>query len=333
MDPVTHAATGLVGAQLARRHLPGVKWLTPFCVAAAMAPAIDLALVNGDPVAYLLTHRGITHSVILAPLYAALLATCFKALQRQAPWPRLWATALGLLLVHDWLDVVTAFGTQMLAPFRDTRFSLDAMYIVDPVFLASLLLLALFGRLARPKAHVFALAALAWTLAYPLSNMGIRDRLEYLYAAKLKREGQTVLSVRFSPEAFTPLYWKIIVDHGDRVSLTQAHALDFTRVYEGKDFAKADPALMAALSRQDGFFGTYAWFSRFPVQTVEEKDGLTVVEFRDLRFDSVNPLVKAMAGDRSTIFTLTAVLDPASGRLLQYVYQGTGPGRVSRSLN
>lgn len=93
MDPFTHALSGALLTRAAARHstespsgqpeLPlRLQILTGF--AAAAFPDIDLVLRLIDTLTYLNWHQGPTHSIILLPLWAWLLAWLFSRLTRQA---------------------------------------------------------------------------------------------------------------------------------------------------------------------------------------------------------------------------------------------------------
>jgi inner membrane protein len=140
MDPVTHALSGALFARLlcvrpirapmphevakvlapaarfssAWDHAPGhlAPWQAMGVAAVAAAfPDIDaLALLGGD-FFYLRHHRGITHSVLLAPVWAGLIAfvgarSFAGTRERQGGWKALYGLALAGVLLHiagDWI--------------------------------------------------------------------------------------------------------------------------------------------------------------------------------------------------------------------------------------
>ncbi len=324
MDPVTHAATGLLAAQAASPALGKPRGLIPFCLAAALLPDLDNFGSGGDPGHYLLYHRALSHSLLAAPVLALALAGAWKALRRETPLRQAWALALGLILGHLWLDYVTAYGTQLLAPFSSARLTLEAVFIIDPAFTASLLAAILAARLLPAARTRIALAALAWVLAYPLLCWSVRLGLEQHLAQRLHERGESFQSLRLSPEAFSPWYWKSVEDRGETYTLGLVRAFDPlprpTRTY-----AKADRALLRDLGREADIFRTYDWFSLYPA-VLEGGDGnRRVLTFLDLRFVSLHPLVQAVRGDdRIPLFSLTAVLDPTGRHLLDYSFRRQG---------
>ena len=72
MDPITHAASGAV-AMLAMPSRPATRLAVPLAALAAASPDIDILMAN-TPMQFLLLHRGITHSLFVAPLLGLVLA-------------------------------------------------------------------------------------------------------------------------------------------------------------------------------------------------------------------------------------------------------------------
>src|SRR5918993_2230956 len=98
MDTLTHALSGaLIGRATASRHqgantLPvGRRMLVG--AAAAAFPDLDFVTSYLSPLSYLHHHRGITHSLLLLPLWAMLVAAIFAAIWR---WKPPWRAYLGI---------------------------------------------------------------------------------------------------------------------------------------------------------------------------------------------------------------------------------------------
>lgn len=325
MDPITHASTGLLAAQALRRRLPEHRGFLPFCILAAEFPDLDNFVSRGDPEKYLLFHRSVSHSLLAAPLLAAVLAGTWKLLFRGTDFRKAWLTALALVVGHIWLDLCTSYGTQILAPLSHARFTLEAVYIVDPVFTGSLLLASLLAWLLPKRRVPLACLALAWVLIYPLGTWGLRQVLEPTVEARWRTANPQIRSLRLSPDAFTPWYWKVVADDGRTLTLGLVKTLDLEAPYPRRVFGRADRAFLDELGRSAGIFRTYEWFSLYPAVQRSEGTGREELTFLDLRFLSVHPLMRALFGERESLFTLTAVLDPASGRLVAYRYGPRGP--------
>jgi inner membrane protein len=145
MDPFSQAALGAVVGQIAGHRRLGYKAAAVGAVAGAL-PDIDVLFsVGGDFVDQLITHRGITHSLFFAPVVGPLLGWCIWYRERlktpglEPERRTTWMLVVTLaLLSHPLLDLLTPYGTQLMLPFSDARFAINAMPIIDPVYTLTL---------------------------------------------------------------------------------------------------------------------------------------------------------------------------------------------------
>lgn len=165
MDPLTHAAAGLViGSKAAGFSL--ANGLMIASTIGAVAPDFDIVARFWGDYVYLGQHRKFSHSlpglvmialltgVILTPFYHTLgfFKLCF------------WAFLGGLS--HSFLDMFNSYGVSILWPMRQKKLSFNLLPIFDPVLftllmgwmfardnqMANVILMAVFG------AYVFILA-------------------------------------------------------------------------------------------------------------------------------------------------------------------------------
>lgn len=285
---------------------------------AAAFPDIDFVVGWAGEMAYLRHHRGITHSLLLAPLWAALLAWIMSrwfALTRAQPggWKSLYVIALASIAIHIAGDWITQFGTMLLAPLSDARFGLGAMFIIDLVFsgvlIAGLLAAAVFPRRRWPAVAGLALAcgwvALAWDARGDAIAEGHRHA---------QRAGITAVEVEAMPRPASPFNWTVAVFDGERyhvahlntrrteplVATADDHFIRrFSAPYQPVALAKwqvlprfgdgSDAAWVREVWQHEAL-ATYRWFAAAPVlvKTLERTNGDGSVErcavFGDLRF-------------------------------------------------
>src|SRR5262249_14512766 len=156
MDTLTHA---LSGALLARATAPRDEPRPPLRrriaagFLACASPDLDIVSAMVGPVAYLENHRGVTHSLILLPLWALLYSWILaKILREPRGWRGLYGiTAMGLAL-HVAGDVITTYGTMILAPFSNWRAEIGTTFIIDPWF-TGIILAGLLASLALRRAR------------------------------------------------------------------------------------------------------------------------------------------------------------------------------------
>lgn len=180
---------------------------------AALFPDIDFALRLFGTLTYLNQHQGITHSLLMLPLWTPLLALLFALLAgRRGDW-RLFLAPVALgLLAHIAGDVITAFGLQAFAPLSPARYALPLVFVIDPVvtlLLTAGLLLAL--RAGRAAAVAGLLAVLVYVGFLSLQQRNALD-VARQHAEAL---GLPSASVSALPQPFSPFNWMLVVEDGD----------------------------------------------------------------------------------------------------------------------
>lgn len=218
MDPLTHMVSGAVLARATAPSVPAPGQLSPWArmiagFVAAEFPDIDFIVRAYDPLLFLATHRGITHSLVMLPVWAVLLAFLFSALSRgRYDWRAfVGVCALGVG-AHIVGDVITPFGTMVFAPFSDWRAELSTTFFIDPFFSAILtagLLASWYWRHSRIPA-LASLAVLAGYIGFQalLHQRAIDVGLEYA-----QREQLNDVQASAVPQPFSPFNWLIVLKH------------------------------------------------------------------------------------------------------------------------
>lgn len=343
MEPITHLAAGLLTAQALEPEPTRRRGLTILCAVAATIPDFDIAtsLIGLEP--YLRHHRGLTHSVLALPLIALLLAWAARRLGAELSLPRAWLAAALALATHIFLDVVTAFGTQVFAPFSDYRLSFEGVFVVDPAFTMALFACILLGRQSPSflgaGRRAFALAGLALLVGYPLLGNALRLNVQHRYEALLQARGQAYEQVSVTPDALAPWYWKVLVASGPELTITTANPWDVARPYPATTLRRVPREELARLGQEASIFGTFAWFAGHPAsypeappppqagdQTEGKELGGRSVRYVDAAFLNTGPVLSALFGHKPVFAELTAVEDSA-GRLLAWLDE---KGRLHR---
>ncbi|GAB4238806.1 MAG: hypothetical protein OHK0028_16510 [Deltaproteobacteria bacterium] len=163
MDTITHGLTGWLIA----RALPD-EWKGEHPGTAAAAVTVGSVLPDADNAAsllgselYLRIHRGLSHSLLGIPVSSLVLALLFARFGRWKDAKRLYLLALLGQASHVVLDLLNAYGTQVLQPFSDARWSLDLLFIVDLLFTGIVIAGIALSRAGRSGRARLALACLA----------------------------------------------------------------------------------------------------------------------------------------------------------------------------
>ena len=234
MDPLTHA---LAGAALGRATAPRTSRPGPLSVRArvtagtlaAIFPDVDGLIQYVSPVAYLDHHRGLTHSLLLLPLWALALAWLFARVARDPRGFRPW---FGICMIgiasHIALDVITSYGTMMAAPVSWYRFSVGSTFIID-LWLSGLLVAGLAASLAFPRARLPAQIACLAVVAYVAVQIVLKDRAESFGASHAASLGIADPRVVAHPRPVSPFNWTVYIEgpdavHFAHVNLNRRHA-------------------------------------------------------------------------------------------------------------
>jgi membrane-bound metal-dependent hydrolase YbcI (DUF457 family) len=155
MDTITHGIAGaLIGKALFRGEdmfashpMNRGRIITWSLMLGAIFPDSDVLrdIFSHDRLLVITWHRSITHSLLLLPLWALLLAGITRAFANSRKWeaPSFLALtgiyAVGVLS-HILLDLVTSFGTMIWSPLQWSRPAWDLIFIVDFTLTAILLI-------------------------------------------------------------------------------------------------------------------------------------------------------------------------------------------------
>lgn len=220
MDTITHS---LLGAVVVRSLFPAQKSAHPFSnrqrlLAGAVAgafPDIDYIASWVDPMVYLtLWHRSITHSFVMLPLWALLAGVVLAFLFRQrGEWRYLTLLAGVALVSHIASDLITVYGTQILAPLSIWRASIGTTFIIDPWF--TLIVLSGFIAGFSNTSDRLPRASLVALLGYLALQGGLKLQALSIGRDHVQREAIPALRVVTLPQPFSPFNWKIIIESND----------------------------------------------------------------------------------------------------------------------
>ena len=327
MDPVTHIAAGMLIGQAAKDKFPASRALVPLAAFAAWMPDVDNVVGLFGAEAYMRYHRGYTHSLLGGAIMAWLLAVVVHRFWGAAKTGRLFTLFFLGVLSHLFLDCITSYGTGVFLPFSDARISFASVFIIDPVYTLALLALIAASFLKPASRKAFAVAGLAVMLAWPALGYGVRAFVGKRAGELLARRGETAQAVHVQPDAFAPLWWKVVAEEGDEYVMTGLDLAHPDTLLPERRFQKAGRDELEALGRAAPVFSQYVWFTDFPVKTAASTPDGATLTFQDLRFMAVNPLVAKVRGE-VVPFTLTAYLDPA-GHLVRALFSQVGKAEVT----
>jgi inner membrane protein len=214
LDTLTHALSGALAAcAAAPKDAPPRS--APRRVAAgffaAAAPDLDFVIGFAGPVEYLLTHRGVTHSLVLLPIWALALSWILaKVLREPGGWRALYGVTALALLTHIVGDLITSFGTMILAPLSDWRAAIGTTFIID-LWFSGIILAGLIGSAVFYRSRIPAVAASVALAGYVGFQYVQRQHALELGEAYAKSLGVEKAQVTAHPRPVSPFNWTVFV--------------------------------------------------------------------------------------------------------------------------
>jgi len=209
VDPVTHAASGLLLSQLL--PFPSRAGAAVAGLVLAFLPDIDYFLVYLDRLTFIRYHRAFTHSLAAVLLFSLLVAVLGRVLAGPRWFRPLFILGLAVLGAHLLLDLATSYGTQIFSPFTHRKLTLDWVFIIDPYLTALLAAGAaavLFFPVRGKAAGYFFLAAAGVYFLF----CGYCHHRALSLARELYRDAPAGTKVAALPQPFSYRRWLLLAN-------------------------------------------------------------------------------------------------------------------------
>jgi inner membrane protein len=309
MDTLTHA---LSGALLARATAP--RDASPGALSrriaagffSCAAPDLDFVYGFAGPVQYILNHRGPTHSMVLLPLWAFLVAWLLSRILRE---PGGWRSLYGISAIgigaHIAGDVITSYGTMVLAPFSDWRAAIGTTFIID-LWFSGIILAGLIASAVRFSSRIPSAVATAVLVGYVGFQSVQKQHALELGERYARSHGMSGARIDAQPRPVSPFNWTVFVSDDQVHRFSHINLIrEKPRPYRPGDgfiakidspylpvsravwvtrtrYGETDQGLIRNAWNSDAL-GFFRWFAELPAfDGVTE--GSTCVWFVDLRF-------------------------------------------------
>jgi len=320
MDTITHALLGAAVAQLGFQQRIGrdASWMA---AAAAVSPDLDVFVgplitrLGGNGNNHLFEHRGLSHSLLLAPILAAAIAGGWWMIRRlvlrhrppddsasgPAPFWLIYVCTLLTLITHPLLDWCTPYGTELLAPLSGARYAIDVISIVDFLFTGILILglVACFAaRRLRPHMEPrssLMLGRAGFVLALAYLGAGYVLHNEAVAEARARLPDSRIVRVDAYPALGTIFTWRAVVETDDAWTTMRLRPVAQSPSPPPRETARKQVSPWIDRARELPQVEDYEWFAMGRVRAAyREEGGLHFVEFGDMRYapklDSVESL-------------------------------------------
>jgi inner membrane protein len=274
---------------------------------ACAAPDLDFVVAFVGPVEYLENHRGVTHSLILLPLWALVVSWLLAKILREPRGQRALygVTALGLAL-HIAGDVITSYGTMILAPLSDWRAQIGTTFIID-LWLSGFIVAGVATSAVLYRSRWPAVAASAVLVAYVGFQYLQKEKAIEFGEFHARSLGLRDAIVNVQPRPVSPFNWTVFVSDADahrfaHVNLNRIEPRSYRpgdgfiamldSVYEPLSAARWETRTrygegtkktLAQEALNSPAMAVYRWFAELPAFD-GMSTGPTCVWFIDLRF-------------------------------------------------
>jgi inner membrane protein len=361
MDPITQGLLGAVAVQVGMRQKIG-KDATLLAALTAMIPDLDIFVTPvmrmfgaDSPLDRLVYHRGFSHSLVMVPVFALLVAVPWWAIRNKIityrqqsavpsdlnppkpPVKFLWLYVCCLIAVatHAPLDWCTSYGTQLLWPFTNYRYSLNCMAIIDPIFTSLLVMILLICWIVRKihrkkpeRANRITIIIGTFGLMLVIGYLGcgaVLRRVAIERGKKALGDTEKIIAADAYPMLGSIVLWRVVLQTPDEWTLMRVHhlapadrKLRITSIWRGQN----TPLIERAVSTRE--YKIFNWFSggNLRPEQLTLPDGTTLVDFHDMRYAT-------RADAPQSIFVLRFAFD-SDGDILKSAIVGPSMGGRSR---
>lgn len=256
MDSLTHIVLGAcIGEIIAGKEL-GKKAMILGAIAQSVPDIDSLAGLWMTEVDDIVAHRSLTHSILFAIMVSWLLSKLsFKIFSRHNVGLKTFFLLFSVnIFIHIFIDTFNAYGTELLYPFNDTRFSFNLLFVADPLFslwplIAFIWLLFVKSKLAyRKRIAVCAVCLSILYLGYATTNKMYIDKV---VAQHLKKGNITENGFFTSPTILNSLLWYIVVKQHDGYKVGYRSVFDKADSIAFKEVKRNDYLIAEAPDKED----------------------------------------------------------------------------------
>ena len=241
MDIVTHALLGAASAFARRRPRTHARAAATAGALGAMLPDMDVFIQSAqDPLLVVEYHRQFSHSLVIAPLGALLVAgVCWFAFRQRVAFSAVFWPALIGFLSHVILDMATSYGVQFLWPFSEQRYSWSIVAVVDPVVTLVLAVgVVLAVRAGTPRRARVALTVVALYLGVGWLQ---QQRVERAILEAAAARGHSAADLAIKPTLGNLILWRSVYRAGDEFVIDAVRAGFRATVYRGGSVRRVRP--------------------------------------------------------------------------------------------
>jgi inner membrane protein len=285
LDTGTHIVMGIALGGLATldptvsSHLDTKEAVMIGAIAGSLIPDIDTILKLRNNAKYIRNHRGITHSIPAVLLWPLLITFILHLVFRDAHLLDLWMWTFIGVIIHVFVDIFNAYGTQAFRPFSQKWVALGIINTFDPYFftihIIGIIIWAIGGSPGPTFITVFGVIIVYYFIRIAM-NLNLRH--------KIKKQLPNVEKIIISPTMrFNRWHLAIIAKNHFYVGNATNGEIKVHDVFERME--EPSSALMEAAKQDENLSAFLSFSPIYRFETAEYSDHIEV-RFIDLRYRS-----------------------------------------------
>ena len=217
MDSLSQVVLGAITFALVKDKEIGKKSLVYGAVLGTI-PDLDVFLNPFfDDVAKLAVHRAFSHSIFFSILLSLLAGKLLSRKYNSSYISWVWACFLALF-THPLLDLCTTYGTRILYPLSKSYYSLDNVFVIDPLYtiwlLAACITLWIMKK-SNPNRQKIIHYSLYLSTGYLLFGLAVNLYVKNIFVNQLKEKNIAYEKIKIVPTPFNTILWEAIIKTKD----------------------------------------------------------------------------------------------------------------------
>jgi inner membrane protein len=237
-----------------------------------------------DNVSQLYFHRGLSHSVLFCLLASPLIGWAIDKVhsKENLGW-KTWSTlAFWVFITHIFIDLATTYGTQIFSPFTNRPFTLDSVFIIDPLFTIPVFFGLMTALLLKSRTNAGSMinkTGLVIGAAYLVWGWGIKSHVNAVFVDNFEHQYGYYHEMKTTPNGPSSFLWNAYIIKGDTIYQSVYSIFDEDKTVDFEPIPRNSHMIEPYVN--DRGVETLLWFSRGYYTVQKENDKLV---FYDLRF-------------------------------------------------
>ncbi len=230
MDSLTQIVLGAAVGEAFLGKKVGNKAMFYGAIAGTIPDLDVIANYFTDTVTAIEVHRGFTHSIVFAVLFAPVFGWLISKIEKRSAavwqdwsWLMFWG-----LFTHPILDAFTTWGTQLFWPF-DIRVAFKNIFVIDPLYTLPFLIfliLAMRAKKGSPKRRRLNNLGLIISSSYLVLSLVLKGITFQKFETALQEQGYEYLQIETKPAALNTILWTANVELKDAYLIGDYSLLD-----------------------------------------------------------------------------------------------------------